>query len=119
MLKLFSISIALLASVALSAPAFASDGGALTVSAPPRSVYDNSQVVNYGDLDLSSEAGAKTLLARIERAAKHACVDYPRSSMDRSTNFDACVKNAVGRAVASLNNPVVTALANSKEAPAG
>jgi UrcA family protein len=114
-----SISLALLASVAPSAPAVASDTAQLTVSAPPRSGQDHPQTVSYGDLDISTQSGAKTLLARIQKAAKHACIDYPRSSMDSKANFDACVSNAVGQAVAALNNPIVTALASGQQAPAG
>ena len=68
--------------------------------------------VKTRDLDLSSPAGATTMLQRIRNAALEACgassfsvPDY-RWAMKRST----CYHSSVGQAVASLQAPAVTRL---------
>jgi UrcA family protein len=69
-------------------------------------------VVHYGDLSLGSEQDAKTMLQRIERAAKTACGGHATSSsytgsVDHRT-FEECRATAIERAVKQLGAPVVT-----------
>lgn len=57
-----------------------------------------SQSVSYADLDLSSQAGMKTLTARINSAAKTVCGPAPEYRESR-TGYDACIKSAVDHAM--------------------
>jgi UrcA family protein len=70
-----------------------------------------SKTVRYSDLDISSEAGARSLLSRIRRAANYVCSggDWV-IQMNRGAAFQACVQRSSSRAVAELGNPVVTAM---------
>lgn len=109
MLKSFSISLAVLATISFAMPSFAEGSTSLVIAARP-SVHNMSEVVQFADLDTDSTAGAKTLLARIHHAAGYACTDYPLSSPDRFINRDACLRTALNKAVTSLHKPVVAAL---------
>lgn len=70
--------------------------------------------VSYSDLDLSTEAGAKALVGRIEKAAAEACGSTPYfySSYSvapglASRTFNECRANAINSAVKSVNAPKV------------
>lgn len=71
--------------------------------------------VQYGDLDLSSERGAETMMRRLDRAATRACGGAVepgpiavRARQQRA--LDACRSQALDRAVAELAAPIVTAI---------
>jgi len=67
--------------------------------------------VSVADLNLASKPGASVALQRIRRAATSICGDEPRvNDLSRMALYDACLRSTVGRAVASLDNPLVTAL---------
>lgn len=73
--------------------------------------------VPYGDLNISQEAGARALLARIERASVRACGYSPYFRDPQSPAFlylmqdyRRCRAEAVADAVARLGSPVVTQL---------
>ncbi len=67
-------------------------------------------VVPASDLNLASGAGAKVLLSRIHRAAETICGIEPATmQFDLGRLYQTCVAGAVDRAVAKLDNPVVTA----------
>jgi UrcA family protein len=73
--------------------------------------------VSYGDINLGSQAGAKTMVARIHRAAEQVCGPQPdHKALDLTRSYDRCVSSAVGGAVASINRPSVTAL-NGRQSP--
>src|SRR5262249_28082976 len=81
--------------------------------------------VSYRDLDLSKRADATTMLARIERAARHACGDnplvlphYDEAPAAVTKEFKRCVRDAVRRAVADLDAPLVTLAYDGNEGPA-
>jgi len=76
-----------------------------------------SMRVSYRDLDINDPAGAKAFLGRIRHAAKTVCepIKYDDPPFG-AWGYAKCVRQAVGRAVAELNNPVVDALANPQSA---
>ena len=89
------------AALAGSAAAQSDDAGA------PLSVK-----VRYSDLDLASDGGARTMLARIESAARRVCGQAPDlRDLGRVALYDHCRSDAVGRAVRRLGAPLVTAAA--------
>ena len=68
------------------------------------------QVVRYADLDLSSQAGAASLYARIAAAAREVCpvmVERQLASIGRARR---CTEDAVARAVEDVNVAAVTSL---------
>jgi UrcA family protein len=97
MKRLFtSICFAACAAAAFAAPAAADDPHRIT------------RVVQVGDLDLHSEAGAKQAAFRIHVAADYVCGgdnNIWRQSMD----FDSCRDQAIDRALASIDAPLVSA----------
>jgi UrcA family protein len=70
--------------------------------------YELSYRVAYGDLDLASDSGAKTLKQRVRDAAKSACVDldklYRLSGKDRH-----CAEKAEQGAMAEVDEAIATA----------
>jgi len=66
-------------------------------------------VVEYGDLDISKEAGAQALLSRISQASKKVCGKRPvtvmNGALERHLNCRAAV---VGDTVKRINQPGLT-----------
>lgn len=74
--------------------------------------------VHYNDLNLTSPADAKTLLKRFERASEHVCGGRPQiGNLHAQAIHDTCVKEAMGRAVASVRAPLVASLYNNETVP--
>jgi len=67
-----------------------------------------SVVVKYGDLDLATKDGISKLHARLRGAAKQVCRPLDSRLLGISEQYDACVSDAIKRAVADVNNPAVT-----------
>lgn len=72
-----------------------------------------SERVTFRDLDINQEPGARAVLSRIRLAARHVCSD-PDDALDGRTAYYKCFKATVDHALADLNNPVVTAMANGR-----
>lgn len=77
-----------------------------------------STTVKYGDLDLSTQAGARAVLGRIHRAASEVCGPAPFNPLDRRWEYEPCVNKAIDGAVARLNSPTVTAMNGGKASKA-
>ena len=69
-----------------------------------------SVVVKYGDLDLNTRTGVKTLHARLRTAAREVCAPSDGRALADTGDYDACVSNAVTRAVSDVGNPNLTRL---------
>jgi|WetSurMetagenome_2_1015567.scaffolds.fasta_scaffold182062_2 UrcA family protein len=65
------------------------------------------QAVSYADLNLHSDHGARTLLNRINTAARQVCSPQPRGGLSDRTNYNTCVHNATLHAVQSVNAPTL------------
>jgi UrcA family protein len=64
-------------------------------------------VVKYADLDLRRHAGVIELYRRIDQAARAVCA--PRSATPSAPTVpDACLRDAIARAVAEINEPALT-----------
>ncbi len=88
---------------------------ALLLSAAAVPVYAQtdrvrSEVVRTDDVDAYSEAGADTIVRRIERAAGHVCGDRsgPMPLPER-VDVNACAVDAEENAIHDADNPVLTA----------
>ena len=87
----------------------------LLIGAQPSLAADGDDVVSvhvrYGDLDLRHEDGAHAMLSRLTAASREVCGPEPLIiDLDQRAEFDSCVKDTLGRAVRSLDAPMVSAL---------
>ena len=69
--------------------------------------------VSYADLNLQSEAGARTMFQRIRHAARSVCEINLNDEWDGRVQYFACVRDTTDRAVATLNSPLVAAMNGS------
>jgi UrcA family protein len=69
------------------------------------------QRVSYADLNLPTDAGARTLLGRIQGAAKNVCAPQPAPpDLNQQDDYKTCLRDARDGAVAELGNPRVSTL---------
>ncbi|MGH8218184.1 MAG: UrcA family protein [Steroidobacteraceae bacterium] len=62
--------------------------------------------VSYGDLNLATEHGTRTLLERIRSAANEVCARVPDDrDLARFEMHTRCVRQAIARAVRQVGNP--------------
>ena len=67
--------------------------------------------VAYGDLDLSSSAGARTMINRLRSATRKICGDEPAPlQIAMILRYKSCFGTTMSQAVASLDHPVVSAI---------
>lgn len=93
--------------------ALAATSAQITLATPS---FDGPSItVRYGDLDLSSDQGARLLYQRLQDAAGKVCVRPDPGivplviKIARQRTFDACVRRALNSAVARLNQPGLSA----------
>lgn len=91
----------------LCTPAFAAEEGTIP-----------AQTVGYQDLNLATRQGAETLYRRITAAAYQVCWPQDRGDINGQLALRSCVHNAMDKAVAKVNNPLVTALHEHSSLPA-
>jgi UrcA family protein len=72
------------------------------------------KVVSFKDLNLSSTEGAAVLYERIKSASNEVCGKRDRFELWRSRTLQICINDAVSRAVAQVNRPMLTSLYNAK-----
>jgi UrcA family protein len=99
-------SLVSLTGMAASAVVFCLLGFALAWSATPDT---RSVTVSYRDLDLSTPAGARTLYARIQSAARQVC-GYEEADLIEQSIWRSCYDSAVSDAVGKVNSPLLTAV---------
>ncbi|HEU4627647.1 MAG TPA: UrcA family protein [Steroidobacteraceae bacterium] len=73
-----------------------------------------SETVRYDDLRLISAVGAAVLYGRLRGAAERACSPLDGKSAQLVSRYRACVDEAVAKAVAQVNEPVLTKYYESK-----
>jgi UrcA family protein len=94
----------------------ASAGGSMVVDAAQASdAFDTTphKVVSFKDLNLNSPEGVAVLYRRIKSAASDVCGDPYRYDLSQ-LKLQICIKDAVSRAIAQVNNPMLTSLYESK-----
>ena len=71
----------------------------------------NSQVVRFEDLDISNYSGARTLLSRIDSAAKNVCAPEAETiNFSDNADYRDCMYDAVSRAVSDVDAPTLNDL---------
>ncbi len=73
-----------------------------------------SETVRYGDLDLNNQQGAVTLYRRLHNAAADVCSDPAEDKYSSVPHYQHCVEQAIGEAVASVDQPALTAYAEAR-----
>ena len=73
--------------------------------------------VAYADLDLTSDAGVKTLYRRLQVAAKQVCNVYTGHEIWRAMDRRACYRQALSDAVAKINVEMLSVLHRNASAP--
>ena len=76
------------------------------------------QAISYADLDLNDRADARTMLRRINHAARDMCGDrMGNMSVSERYGVRACMREATREAVAELDHPMLTAVYERRPAP--
>ena len=72
--------------------------------------------VSIADLNMSTEAGAKAALARINYAAREICGDNSgdKPSLSEHMQLRSCVTSIVAQTVASTNSPTLLAVSQGR-----
>ena len=70
--------------------------------------------VKYGDLNVSSAAGAATLYTRIRLAAEAVCHPFNNRDFASQKLFAGCVYKAMSNAVNEVDQPTLSAIYNAK-----
>jgi UrcA family protein len=68
----------------------------------------NSVVVQFGDLNLDSQAGVKSLHKRIRNAAESVCSPMSSRILGLRDAYDLCVNEAVRKGIAEVGNSNLT-----------
>jgi UrcA family protein len=99
-------------SLVVSAALAAAIGLGGQASANRTDIRTESQRVPYGDLDLTTEAGAQTLAERIRLAAARVCqkASGGQSWIQLRRDYRDCVTDATQHAVAQVDKPAVHAV---------
>jgi UrcA family protein len=75
--------------------------------------------VSVGDLNLASEAGARRALSRIQHAADEICTGgIDERTLGEQYQAQTCTKGVVGRTVAEMNLPMLTAVSQGRHVTA-
>lgn len=73
--------------------------------------------VKYDDLNLSTRKGAEALYRRITAAAYQVCWPQNHGELSGDVALHTCVRKAAARAVAEINNPLLTAIHDHSPLP--
>lgn len=105
-----------LAKTAVAAVALITFGLPLSASAAsPTQIEKTSVTVTFEDLNIRTEAGAKSLYARLQRASRQAC-DFRSSglkSIRETTESRRCYKATLEAAVQEIDNDKLSHLHSS------
>ena len=87
-------------------------GSVMLGTAHAESRFENAPqvVVNYDDLNIDSDRGAKALYVRIQSAATRVCPLTRDRDMAAASRAFACRRQAVERAVQDVNHPRLVAI---------
>jgi UrcA family protein len=70
--------------------------------------------VSYADLNLDRPEGAATLYRRIRAGASYVCRSLESRDVDRELQWERCIHEATAKAVAKVDQPVLTAYYRAK-----
>ena len=71
-------------------------------------------LVKYGDLNVSSTAGAAALYVRIHAAAEQVCRPFDSRELSIKRLKEACMRSAIADAVIKVDQPALFSVYNAK-----
>ena len=89
----------------------------ITMAASPNQFGEGTIKVAYGDLDINTMAGARTLYARMEKAAEVGCDLRPYrelGSLSRYKESRSCYNKILTAAVERIDSETLTKVHNSR-----
>ena len=90
-------------------------GSSLALADAATAVNVKTETVRYDDIRLISAVGAAVLYGRLHNAAERACGGpIDTVPLQQRTRYKACVEDAVAKAVADVNSPMLTWYLESK-----
>lgn len=107
-LKIISSPLCPLILIAATATLTCGTAAAGTADAAPQ------RVVSFGDLNLDSPAGVKTLYGRLNSAARAVCRPASAAPYVLWAQSRKCTHNALSDAVATIDNPNLTAYVGNR-----
>lgn len=87
-------------------------GGGMAQAGEPDTTVAH-KVVSFRDLNLNSAEGVEVLYKRIRSAAHDVCADPMRWDLSEM-KLKPCIDDAMSRAIAQVNSPMLTSLYESK-----
>jgi UrcA family protein len=110
------LTVALAGAVAIWLIAIATETATAQSAPGAPGAVESAERVTYADLDLNSAAGARTLLHRIDLAARRICGPSSHSPLEpRAASLNRrCVIEAVDMAVARIDAPLLAAVHTNK-----
>lgn len=96
----------------VASAAIAWGGGNAAQAAEPDNAVPH-KVVSFRDLNLNTPEGAAVLYQRIKSAAHEVCATPDRYDLSE-WKLQPCIKDAVSRAIAQVNKPMLTSLYQAK-----
>jgi UrcA family protein len=73
--------------------------------------------VSYADLDLTADAGVRTLYRRLQAAARQVCSAYAGHQIEKTMRRRACYSQALSEAVTKVNVEMLSVLHRNASAP--
>jgi UrcA family protein len=91
--------------------------GTLATAAGTPSDEPANHTVKFADLNLSEAAGVAALYVRIQNAAQQVCEPFISHDLHSIAISKGCAQQAIARAVANVNAPLLTSYYLGKSAP--
>ena len=73
-----------------------------------------TMTVNYDDLNINSDQGAKALYSRLRTAARRVCMNLQGKELRQRELWTACFNESLARAVSAVNQERLTELHRAK-----
>jgi UrcA family protein len=96
----------------IASAAIAWGGGSAAQAGEPDNTVPH-KVVSFRDLNMNTPEGVAVLYRRINSAAYEVCGNPDRYDLSE-LKLQMCVKDSVSRAIAKVNNPILTSLYQGK-----
>jgi UrcA family protein len=96
----------------VASAAIAWGGGNAAQAAEPANAVPH-KVVSFKDLNLNTAEGVEVLYKRIRNAAHEVCADPDRYDLSEF-KLRPCIDDAMARAIAQVNSPMLTSLYQTK-----
>jgi UrcA family protein len=77
------------------------------------------QKVSYADLNLTRAEGVAALYKRVHSAAENVCAPLESRELTQQSQWRACVRSSISRAIAQIDVPALTVYADARNGHSG